>query len=208
MNPKIYPEKRTSLRVLLAVVGAAALIEALGGWFYTEPSSPAHRETREDPPRAQVTDSTIPLAARAEIPAIVPSAASTDSKQTKRELVDKLSSASNPESKFEAYKLIRNCDRARKEAVLIADRAANGEKPPAHSADEICGDISAGQMAGRLNLLRAAAEAGVHGSASNLADEGPTGYGHSGSVRPDDPEFVAYQQELAKAIDAGAANGD
>lgn len=131
--------------------------------------------------------------------------APTDSKAS---VIDALAKTNSAADAFRAYQLVHKCVVARKDQLIAAERAANGDARPPENIAISCGDISPGQVAGRLQLLERAANAGVHGAAAALADEGVVGYGYSTDARVDDPDYVFTQEKLARTIEAGAASGD
>ena len=139
---------------------------------------------------------------------IISSTPPLEKAQTKRELVASLSKSKNPTDQFLAYRMIRACVAARNDDLLVADRVAQGGKPRDKSSLETCGDIDAGQIAGRRQLLNTAANAGVHHAASSLADEGATGEGYAKDADMSAADQQQFQVEMKRAIEAGAANGD
>lgn len=129
-------------------------------------------------------------------------------RESKAQMIEQAAKSGSPQEKFEAYKLIRACVAARSDELLQADRVAYGGKAPSKTAHEVCDDINPGQIAGRDQLLKAAATAGIHGASASLATEGPTGEGFAANIDPSSPEYAAFASNMAEALKAGAKNGD
>jgi hypothetical protein len=127
---------------------------------------------------------------------------------SKSRYVDRFSKTGSPTDAFVAYQVLRHCVNVRNDQANIATRVAAGKKPPTETVDSACGDLDSGRIGTRLQLLRQATRAGVHGAASSLLDEGPGGFGNAIPRAPDDPDLVALVKESQDAIAVGAAHGD
>ena len=128
--------------------------------------------------------------------------------ESKSNYVDRLAKSNSPSDAFAAYQTIANCTRTRMAQESVADRAADGQPPDKETVYSACGDLSSSQISERLQLLRRATQAGIHGAAGAFLDEGPGGYGSEIQRSPDDPELLAYVKESQEAIAIGATYGD
>lgn len=102
--------------------------------------------------------------------------------------VERLLASTDPQDAFRAWRLIERCH-------LAGDRAA------------ACQGITAAQLRLRLDLLDAAARAGVPGAAAAFAGQGPFGDRSALTQRPDDP-LVAQWIRDAEALIREAARRD
>lgn len=109
---------------------------------------------------------------------------------------------------FAPYQLIWSCLAAREDQLYVPERIAEGGKPSPQSPEQACGDLSPGQIAGRLHLLDIAAKAGVHGAAHAVFVEGLGGLGFGVTRGEDDPEYLQWATDANSAVAVGAAHGD
>jgi len=123
---------------------------------------------------------------------------------TKSQQIDMLLGRKDPADAFAAYTLIRTC---------VLARHDESEGKPARAA-EVCGDITPGQVAGRMQPLEMAAAVGVPNAYQSYLAEGPSGNGFMAGTKEEqkDPLVAsyfkraeAYQEAAAKAGDAVAA---
>ena len=166
-------------------------------------------EPREQAP---VTDiSTHPVAAadgRDPQPRRVEVASERKAALSKSALVEKLSKSGSPVDAFAAYKLIRECVTSRRIETEVAQDPDPGRRAKTTPPAVACEDISPGQVVSRLELLDAAAAAGVHGAALAFGLEGPDGYGVREGGDPRDSSTAEWARRLTAQIEAGVKTGD
>ncbi len=122
---------------------------------------------------------------------------------SKADEFNRLIRTGKPVDAYAAYKLAASCESEKAWAALFKQAPPEVQKVVVHEPQKACGDLSPGQVASRLELLRIALDAGVHGAlASLVTNEGPAGILHT---IPDGPEWRAM--ELA-ALDAGVKTAD
>ena len=127
---------------------------------------------------------------------------------SKSALVETLSKSGSPIDAFAAYKLIRECVTSRRIETEVAQDPDPARRAKAIPPAVACEDISPGQIVGRLELLDAAAAAGVHGAALAFGLEGPDGYGVRESGDPRDASTAEWARRLTAQIEAGVKTGD
>jgi hypothetical protein len=117
---------------------------------------------------------------------------------------DRLVRTGKPADALAGYKLAATCEAhsawgaLAKQAAPEVQRLANLKSP-----EEACGDLSPGQRATRLELLRIANEAGVHGAlAALVSTEGPNG------VLKTIPDGPAWHTLESAAIEAAVKTAD
>jgi hypothetical protein len=132
--------------------------------------------------------------------------AEADPEVSKAARVEALSRSGKPEDAYAAYKLLAACDFAQN-----FERVDDGEgeaQVRAHVAAlrDACGDLSPGQLSGRVRLLELAVAAHVSGAAADLVSQGPNG--EPVSEVWDDPAYADWRHRTLEAVKAEAARGD
>jgi hypothetical protein len=160
------------------ILAVVALLGA-GAYFATRYESPTAAQATPAPV-AQAMPTAAPTAA----PTATPTAAPVAPQASLSARVDALMRG-RPVDALEAFKLLSAC--------------AHKQAP--------CEDISPGQIASRRVALHKAAEAGVHGAARLLIQQGPDDYGLH-KIDATDPVFQEADRHVRKALEAGVRTGD
>lgn len=121
--------------------------------------------------------------------------------------VSTLVASGSPRDALDAFKLLDQCVIAREaqggdeEAPRDPDKAAHRYSP-----EEMCGDLTPGQIASRYQLVEKAAKAKVPGAAARLAQLAPDG--RPGYEVWTDPNYAAWKREALDLARAAAKRGD
>lgn len=142
------------------------------------------------PPDAQATPA----------PMTIPTLASV----SKSDEFNRLVRSGKPADAYIAYKLAASCEATTAWAALAKQAPPEVQKlVESKTPESVCGDLSPGQRATRLELLRLSLEAGVHGALASLdSTEGPHGVL---KTIPEGPEWYKTQRA---AIDAAVKTAD
>lgn len=201
---------KTRLRLSLVGAAVALLIGGIGIYVKTP---------REAPPAAgalspvALSPLALPIAQPEVAPAPAPGllarhglvAPAKRKPETKAESFDRLAASREPRQRFAAYELAQYCVTAH----ILAEPARTpwfGVNRPALEFDKTaCGDLKPGQWDDaerRIELLREASAAGVHGAWWRLhGNEGPNGLYRT---IPDGAEYRAWETQAYKAALASA----
>lgn len=190
--------KRPSLLPVAVAVGVVAAI-GYGGWAYYSIGQDIQPQTR-----VLGAPSLVPsvMSAYSHAPAEEAATVKADTKAMqavtfgppKSTVLAALIKSGTPEALYQAYEMTYECMEARK---LVPDK-------PAY-IDKRCGDIQQGQLAGRIDYLKAGALAGYPRAWFALYLE-QGGYFSEGSF-PDTPENKAFMQAAYKvAVDKADPN--
>jgi hypothetical protein len=130
----------------------------------------------------------------------------SDSTVSKSAQVAALARSGKPEDAYAAYKVLAACDFAQN-----FERVDDGEgeaQVRAHVAalHDACGDLSPGQLSGRVRLLESAVAAHLSGAAADLVSQGPNG--EPVSEVWDDPAYAEWRHRVLEAVKSEAARGD
>ena len=183
---------------------AIAVVAALVGATYLLVTGTVERGTplRPVPQQAKASPGTAQPAQHLATSKPAASPQTNSQPLTKSQLVESYLRKSNPVDAFNAYKLLRDCVRARR-----AEREGTTQQP---SSAEVCGDITPAQIVGRIRALETAAQAGVKGAFIAYVWEGPDGSGEiiTTPERANDPSTAEYRGKVAEYQRIAAENGD
>lgn len=121
--------------------------------------------------------------------------------------IARLSLSNRPGDKFNAYRLVRQCLDARDVAVMRAE-APPKDREAFPDAAKACQGVSATQIVSRIELLKAAAAAGVHGASNAFTQEGPDGMGIDAASDLTTAPAIEWHRLSMQYIEKGAATGD
>lgn len=192
----------------LALAFGAGII----GWKAgTTPERDAH------PPQASAVRAPSPSPMPAPTARMPAAQARTDA--TLVEQVDQLIATHDPENAYKAYWLIAECDwfnrdhdravydieEVKQKRSVMPYRAMNEREK--QQATKLCADMTERMRVSRFDYLAIAANAGVSGAVTQMAEEGPFGDRNALVARPDDPLVKEWKTKvldlLAKAAEAG-----
>ena len=133
----------------------------------------------------------------------VASAADPVSKWAK---VNALVASGKPADAFAAYRILSLCA-----VVQALQQVEDHSGDPAQRDDrgklgDKCGDLSPGQLGGRVRLLESAADAHVPGAVAALMNQGPDG--QPVAEIWDDPAFADWRRRTLERVEAEADRGD
>lgn len=162
-----------------------------------------------EPPGAALSPA--PLKVAAEVPKIGPTAEAVKPGETKSQAFTRLMQTGDPKASLVAYKLAAKCSGTRNMRMQLQtsdewrDPTAAATKAKllrAYDVDATCGDLSGEQINTRIELLRQAAVAGVHGTWGVFVMGTLTGL-------PIDVEIDVETENMARiAYEAGLRTGD
>jgi hypothetical protein len=107
--------------------------------------------------------------------------------------LQRLSATRDPRDAYQAYRLLRNC--------MDAPRQASGPAGP-------CAGMTERMRMDRIVLLEQAARAGVDGAMVALVEEGPFGDPTALATRPDDPLVLEWKGRIGRMLGEQAGQGD
>jgi hypothetical protein len=199
------------MKVLLSVVATVtAVIAALAvhrvATVRPAPDVSAHVGAAPAPARGQVASAVAAVDAPRRW-----SASASAGDVSLRQRVERLLKRGTPRDRYQAFAVLARCahaadfDRYLKslpagiEATRMRERYGDGSARIAAA----CGDLSAHEVARRVELAADAADGGVPGAASAWIEEGPYGDRTALSQRPDDPLVIEWaEQAIARVLEA------
>lgn len=171
-------------------------------------SAPQHKL-----PTVQAANTATPISAA---PTARPQATGPAFSLTER--VRSLAKSPDPIDAYRAYVILSECKSARdEEHVLLETKQADRDPNQVKLIEaeffkqrimQACGDLTAGEIAGRLALIERAAEAGVPVAALQMSNEGPWGDPHALYTRWSDPLVQDWRAKVVSLITRSAEKGD
>jgi len=202
-----------------ACVALATGAAVAWNWRLPEPAVPTAL-VEQAPPAAgvvapRIAEAAVPPAPRAraaavpdpaQVAAVGPAGASSADPASKWAKVNALVTSGKPADAFAAYRILSLCA-----VVQALQQVEDHSGDPAQRDDrsklsDKCGDLSPGQLGGRVRLLETAADAHVRGAVAALMNQGPDG--QPVAEVWDDPAFADWRRRTLERVAAEADRGD